>query len=111
VLAKGWNDNVEFYAAKIMDNEKTAANQHILWVDAGDVAKGYTHGGQYLQMKVGDSKPAFLAIANSPNSVTNGVLEFLVKSIPGSTAEKLNSLEAGTEVCSIPCLSWQALTS
>jgi hypothetical protein len=83
-----------------VENTKTAAQMHVILVEAGDVAKRYTTCGQYLQIKVGDSKPAFLAIANAPGSVEKDTLEFLVKSVPGTTADQLTKLEAGADVCS-----------
>lgn len=38
------------------------------WVGLGPVwaQEGYTKAGQYVQVKIGDSKPAFLAIASPP---------------------------------------------
>jgi arabinosyltransferase len=69
-------------------------------VDVGtDISKGYTKGGQFLQMKVGDSKPAFLAVANAPAASENGLMEFLIKDLPDSTANLVTNLKVGDEVC------------
>lgn len=103
VSARGWGDDVTFYPAKLADNQKNAKDQHILKVDAPNVATSYSNGGQYLQIKYGDSKPAFMAVANAPSDAQGGTLELLIKSIPDSTAEMLNGLDAGTEVrCAAP---------
>ncbi|KAI7748393.1 hypothetical protein M8C21_013911 [Ambrosia artemisiifolia] len=65
--------------------------------DAPDLASTYTLPGQYLQLRIPNvDKPSFLAIASPPSvAVTNGVFEFLVKSIAGSTAEILCGLGKG----------------
>ena len=65
-------------------------------VDIGDLASGYTIGGQYLQLKVGDSKPAFYAIASAPSA--QSPIELLIKN-QGSTAEILCDSKAGALVC------------
>ena len=61
-------------------------------VDIGDLAQGYTKGGQYLQIKVGESKPAFYAIASAPSSKAE--IELLVKN-QGETAQILCDSKAG----------------
>ncbi|KAJ9554198.1 hypothetical protein OSB04_018243 [Centaurea solstitialis] len=65
--------------------------------DSPDLASSYTLAGQYLQLRIADvEKPSFLAIASPPSMAsTNGVFEFLVKSIAGSTAEILCGLGKG----------------
>jgi NAD(P)H-flavin reductase len=62
-------------------------------VDMGGLAKDYTKGGQYIQIKVGDSKPAFYAIASAPSP--EKPLEIIVKN-QGDTAEKLCDSKPGT---------------
>jgi NAD(P)H-flavin reductase len=69
-------------------------------VDVGDLAQGYTKGGQYLQIKVGDSKPAFYAIASPP--APSPQIELLVKN-QGDTAQILCDSKAGGD-CSAPPL-------
>ncbi|KMT08174.1 hypothetical protein BVRB_6g142970 [Beta vulgaris subsp. vulgaris] len=72
--------------------------------DAPDIASSYTRPGQYLQLKVPQSpKPSFLAIASPPFVSTNKnrnsfELQFLVKTVPGSTAELLCDLKKGDVV-------------
>lgn len=65
-----------------------------------DLVASYTRPGQYLQLRVPDvEKPSFLAIASPPSVATSrGALEFLVKSIAGSTAEILCGLKKGETV-------------
>ncbi|KAL8241871.1 hypothetical protein R6Q59_012173 [Mikania micrantha] len=68
--------------------------------DSPDLASSYTLAGQYLQLRIPNvEKPSFLAIASPPSlAFTNGVFEFLVKSIAGSTAEILCGLGKGDVV-------------
>jgi len=68
--------------------------------DAPDLAASHTIAGQYLQLRVPySSKPSFLAIASPPKlAAKHGVFEFLVKSVPGSTAEALCALKRGDVV-------------
>lgn len=37
-------------------------------LDVGELAGGYTKGGQFMQVKVGDGKPGFFAIASPPGA-------------------------------------------
>lgn len=68
--------------------------------ESPDLASTYTVAGQYLQLRIPDvEKPSFLAIASPPSlASSNGVFEFLVKSIAGSTAEILCGLGKGDVV-------------
>lgn len=69
--------------------------------DSPDLAASYTKAGQYLQIRLQDPdiRPTFLAIASPPSvAASKGVFEFLVKSIPGSTAELLCGLQKGDVV-------------
>jgi hypothetical protein len=43
---------VEFTAAKVVSNVKDAEMLHRVVVDVGDLAAGYSKGGQFLQIKV-----------------------------------------------------------
>ncbi|XP_072959631.1 fruit protein pKIWI502 [Typha angustifolia] len=68
--------------------------------DAPDLASGYTAPGQYLQVRVpssaGEAKPAFLAIASPPPlAIGESRFEFLVKRVPGSTADLLCGMKDG----------------
>jgi hypothetical protein len=43
---------VEFTAAKVVSNVKDAEMLHRVVVDVGDLAAGYSKGGQFMQIKV-----------------------------------------------------------
>nr|CAB3446640.1 unnamed protein product [Digitaria exilis] len=69
--------------------------------DAADLADSYTSPGQYLQIRVPSGggeelKPAFMAVASPPGAGAR--FEFLVKSVPGTTAERLCGLRDGDVV-------------
>ncbi|KAK4430271.1 Fruit protein [Sesamum alatum] len=69
--------------------------------ESPELATSYTKAGQYLQVRLQDprTRPAFFAIASPPSiAASEGVFEFLVKSIPGSTAELLCGLQKGDVV-------------
>ena len=68
-------------------------------VDMGGLAKDYTKGGQYIQIKVGDSKPAFYALASAP--APDKPVEIIVKN-QGDTAEILCDSKAGEYPHSLP---------
>lgn len=80
-------------------------------VDMAGLEKDYTKGGQYIQIKVGDSKPAFYALASAP--APDKPVEIIVKN-QGDTAEILCDSKAGVlhppvlAVLLLPaaCLSW-----
>ncbi|XP_078177314.1 FAD/NAD(P)-binding oxidoreductase [Carex rostrata] len=59
------------------------------------LSTSYSAPGQYLQLKISgsESKPAFMAIASPPT--VEGRFEFLVKRVPGSTAELICGLKEG----------------
>ncbi|KAG8058915.1 hypothetical protein GUJ93_ZPchr0002g25483 [Zizania palustris] len=66
--------------------------------DAADLAASYTAPGQYLLLRVpgeDELKPAFMAIASPPGGAA---FEFLIKALPGTTAEKLCGLRDGDVV-------------
>lgn len=60
----------------------------------------YTRPGQYLQLRLPHiNRSTLLAIASPPSlAESNGVFEFLVKSVRGSTAEMLCELKEGDVV-------------
>ncbi|CAK9137172.1 unnamed protein product [Ilex paraguariensis] len=71
--------------------------------DSPDLATSHTKAGQYLQLRVplydAVSRPSFFAIASPPSlSSVQGVFEFLVKSVAGSTAKLLCGLNKGDVV-------------
>jgi hypothetical protein len=59
------------------------------------LSTSYSAPGQYLQLRISgsDSKPAFMAIASPPT--VEGRFEFLVKRVPGSTADLICGLKEG----------------
>jgi hypothetical protein len=68
--------------------------------DAAELADSYVAPGQYLQVRVpasdGELKPAFMAVASAPGAGPR--FDFLVKSVPGTTAERLCGLRDGDVV-------------
>lgn len=66
-----------------------------LVVDIGALAEGYHIPGQFVQIKVGDSKAGFYAIASPPDPNNQGCIELLIKSVPGTTSELLAASTAG----------------
>ncbi|KAL2904745.1 hypothetical protein RDABS01_003455 [Bienertia sinuspersici] len=74
--------------------------------DSEVIASSHMRAGQYVQLKVPDSpKPSFLAIASPPSLASRtGELQFLVKSVAGSTAELLCSLTKGDVVELTPAM-------
>jgi len=69
--------------------------------DAADLVDSYTTPGQYLKIRVPSSageelKPAFMAIASPPGGGPR--FEFVVKTVPGTTAERLCTLRDGDVV-------------
>ncbi|KAG2425119.1 hypothetical protein HYH02_015063 [Chlamydomonas schloesseri] len=102
-----WGAPVEFQPAKVVSNSPAAAGPlHKVVIDVGaPLAAGYTVPGQFVQVKVGDSKPGFFAIASAPGAhAGTGQLEFLIKSAPGSTAELLCNAKAGDGVSVSPVM-------
>ncbi|CAN0070997.1 unnamed protein product [Pylaiella littoralis] len=96
VTRMGWGDDVVFSQAKIVETSEVAKGQYALTIDAGEIAKGYTVPGQFVQIKVGpDGKAGFFAIASPPDS-SSGSLEFLVKE--NDTTKPLVGLKAGGTV-------------
>ena len=85
-----------------------------LVLDIGSLADGYKTAGQSLQIKVGDSKPGFFAIASAPDSNNQGLVEVLIKDGPPESAANLlcnmsTGMIAGNAVWQMPvCVSMQA---
>lgn len=78
---------------------------NIVTVEVGtDITSGYDKPGQFIQMKVGDSKAAFLAIANAPGDSAGGLMEFLIKDVPESTANMILGLGEGDKVSVSPVM-------
>ncbi|KAF8060585.1 zinc finger CCCH domain-containing protein 40 [Scenedesmus sp. PABB004] len=98
-----WGAPVDFTPAKVVSNTRVAEQLHAVVVDVGDLAAGYTAGGQYMQIKVGEGKPGFFAIASPPDPNNQGLVEFLIKA-QGEAAEALAGLGAGAEVAVSPVM-------
>ena len=65
-------------------------------IDVGSFAEGYKTAGQFMQIKVGDSKAGFFAIASPPDSNNQGLVEVLIKDgPPDSTANLLCNATEG----------------
>lgn len=75
-----------------------------LVIDVGHLAEGYKTAGQFMQIKVKDSKPGFFAIASAPDSNNQGLVEVLIKDGPAeSTANLLCNIPAGV-CCLADCI-------
>lgn len=97
-LAAVRQDTTVWTPSPIASIEPAAQSLFNITIDisnAPDLAATHTRAGQYLQLRVVDvGKPTFLAIASPPSLATSsGAFEFLVKSVPGSTAEVLCGLK------------------
>mmetsp|Transcript_34204 Transcript_34204/g.45217 ORF Transcript_34204/g.45217 Transcript_34204/m.45217 type:complete len:302 (-) Transcript_34204:334-1239(-) len=74
------NGDIEWRQVKVIQNVEAAqGSKSILIEPSADVSGSYTNPGQYVQMKKGDSKPGFYAIASAPGKGENGAFEFLIK--------------------------------
>lgn len=84
-----------------MEVERAAESLYHVVLDISDnpeLMAGHTTPGQFVQVRVGDSNPAFLAIASPPATSSGGSLEFLIKYVEGSTAGFLCNLRKGDTV-------------
>ncbi|GAB4823535.1 hypothetical protein N2152v2_010581 [Parachlorella kessleri] len=99
-----WGADVQFTPAKVLERQQAATLLHTVQIDLGPLAEGYTQPGQFVQVKVGDSKPGFFAIASPPDPNNAGVVELLIKDQPGSTAELLCKAQPGDEVLVSPVM-------
>lgn len=104
VVQASWGAPVDFTTAKVVSNKVAAPGMHQLLVDVGaKIASGYITPGQYIQAKTtADGKAGFFAIASGPDPNNHGVLELLIKTQPGATAEALCALETGAEILVSP---------
>jgi ferredoxin-NADP reductase len=104
VVRAGWGDPVEFRKAKLASTSAACKDGGLrtLVVQLPDAAaRSFTAAGQYVQIKPDEeSKPAYIALANAPEDVSNngGLVELLVKPQPGATAEQLCALSEGSEL-------------
>ncbi|CAI5971299.1 unnamed protein product, partial [Closterium sp. NIES-64] len=102
IVQANWNQEVVFADAPVIQSEKVAELLYAVSLDVSDLPEirdGYTKPGQFVQVKVGDAKPAFLAIASPPSVARDeGRLEFLIKAVEGSTAALIAEAKAGARV-------------
>eukprot|EP01026_Neomeris_dumetosa_P060473 TRINITY_DN5703_c0_g1_i1.p2 TRINITY_DN5703_c0_g1~~TRINITY_DN5703_c0_g1_i1.p2 ORF type:complete len:267 (-),score=29.45 TRINITY_DN5703_c0_g1_i1:78-878(-) len=99
VVCQQQKQEIVWKQAKVMDRKLVAKDKveiHSLRLDAGEISAGYQKPGQFIQIKIGDSKPGFFAIASPPQQ-TNNTMEFLIKKW-GETAGSLCELDVDTTV-------------
>lgn len=100
-----WGQDIEWKPAKISNTQTAATQLKKLVLDIGSLADGYKTAGQFLQIKVGDSKPGFFAIASAPDSNNQGLVEVLIKDgPPESAANLLCNMSTGGEVSVSPVM-------
>eukprot|EP00873_Tetraselmis_striata_P037086 jgi/Tetstr1/457350/TSEL_043953.t1 len=99
VVLAAWGADVQFEEAAVVEVDKAASNIWALTLDVGAISQGYAKPGQFIQAKVGDSKPGFFAIASPPTTDNNmqGLLKLLVKG-QGETAELMCKLSPGDKL-------------
>lgn len=104
-MRANWNAEIEWQAARVVESKPAAeGGLQSLVLDIGALASGYHIPGQFVQIKVGDSKPGFYAIASPPDANNQGCIELLIKSVPGTTSELLAASTAGLEVSVSPVM-------
>ncbi|MEO7994462.1 MAG: hypothetical protein ABI743_08685 [bacterium] len=85
----------EFLTVTITDSIPVAEGQTLLRLAAPlSVLVAHTAPGQYVKVRRGDAKPAYIVLANTPGST---VLELLIKEASPLTAE-LRTLPAGETI-------------
>ncbi|MCB9758683.1 MAG: NAD-binding oxidoreductase [Alphaproteobacteria bacterium] len=87
---------MSFHDVTVVENRLVADDHHHLTLDPGhpDLLGGYTIPGQFVQLRLGEDKPGFFAIASAPGQDT---LEFLVQR-GGGVSAALCALEPGATV-------------
>lgn len=97
-----WGQEVVWADAPIRQSERVAELLYAVTLDVShlpEITSGYLLPGQFVQVKVADSKPAFLAIACAPQDArASGTLEFLIKAQEGSTAALITAVKPGGQV-------------
>ena len=95
-----------FAESSISPHLPTMLQLQLLRVDLGGLVDGYTTAGQFIQMRVGEKKAGFFAIASPPDKENRGPVEVLVKdNAPETTAHDLCRIEPGTwESPTGPCM-------
>ena len=76
-------NDIKFQSVKILENKDEAIDLKSISIEVTDeIQEAYSTPGQYVQMKVGDGKPGFYAIASPPLSETSSAsnqMSFLIK--------------------------------
>lgn len=99
VRVAAWGDDVAFTPATIASTDSITKDLKQITVSVNpEIAQSYSAGGQYVQMKVGDSKAAFMAIASAPGQPESASMMFVIKDTPDSTAHLITQLKTGDEV-------------
>ncbi|XP_057823051.2 fruit protein pKIWI502 isoform X2 [Cryptomeria japonica] len=101
VAVAAWKQEVLWAEAPVVEADMTGESLYHVAVDISDnpeLMAGHTNPGQFVQVRVRDSKPTFLAIASPPAVSSGGRLEFLVKDVEGSTAALICDLRKGDTV-------------
>jgi NAD(P)H-flavin reductase len=96
-----WKQEVLWAEAPVVDVGIECDEHYHFVVDISgnkELMEGHTKPGQFVQVKIGNSKPAFLAIASPPKLAAKGSLEFLIKAVEGTTAGMLCNLQRGDKV-------------
>ncbi|BBN05846.1 hypothetical protein MPTK1_3g16410 [Marchantia polymorpha subsp. ruderalis] len=96
-----WAQEVLWATSPVAEVETAAEDLYHVVLDISDnpeLMNGHTKAGQFVQVKIGNVKPAFLAIASAPTVARKGRLEFLIKDIEGSTAGMICSVRKGDKV-------------
>eukprot|EP00898_Chlorokybus_atmophyticus_P001420 jgi/Chlat1/2279/Chrsp17S02589 len=93
-----WGAEVAWNTVNVAEKEQVAEQLYKVVVDVSKVKDlKYEKPGQFVQFKVEDSKPAFIAIASAPKLSSSGGLEFLIKYSDG-TAGQICGLPKGAAV-------------
>jgi NAD(P)H-flavin reductase len=83
-------------SVRVLENTLIGTDLHHLVLETRDtdLDAGFTVPGQYVQLTVGEERPAYMAIASAPGA---GNFEFLIQSTDG-TAGAICATKAGGEV-------------
>lgn len=96
-----WKQEIMWAEAPVADVGIACEEHYHLVLDISgnrELMEGHTKAGQFVQVKIGNSKPAFLAIASPPKVTAAGSMEFLIKAVEGTTAGSLCNLGKGDKV-------------
>ena len=103
-----------WHAAPVRSSERAAEGLRSLVLDVpGEVARGFTTPGQYVQVRVSEEqKPSFIAIASPVGGAST--LELLIKAAPGTDALCALPVGGSLQVSDVqgkgfPVASWGAL--